>query len=151
MRNVFTMYDEVRATLSLTLVLAPSRSVRQRWTCSAQSQFTLVDRAAATPQLWDLRKSVATGRSELWLALFNDRWGAFRAAFASPADAAGFADWLRQTHEHRVGAYRLGMFRPEYSRERLRTVPTSHSITDTFRDVSPDDLDLLVVGRLGEP
>jgi hypothetical protein len=43
------------------------------------------------------------------------------------------------------------MFRPGYSRDSLHTVPTAHTIEDTFRAVSADDLDALVVGRLGEP
>ncbi len=147
----FTMYDEVRATVSLNMVLGRARSARQQWSCSAESAFTLVDRAAATPDLWDLRKVAPAGASELWLALFNSQSGSFRAVFASPADAAGFADWLRQTHAHTVGGYRLGMFRPGYSREQMHTVPVSHSVADTFQEVTADDLDALVVGRLGEP
>jgi hypothetical protein len=147
----FTMYDEVRAHVSLKLVLARSRSAGQQWSCAAENRFTLVDRAAATPDLWDLRKSAPAGRSELWLALFNSKWGGFRAVFASPAAAAGFADWLRQTHAPGAGTYRLGLFRPDYSREEMHTVPVSHSIAETFQEVSADDLDALVVGRLGEP
>jgi hypothetical protein len=43
------------------------------------------------------------------------------------------------------------MFRPDYSRDARRMVPASHSLADTYRTASTDDLDDLVVGRLGEP
>jgi hypothetical protein len=146
----FTMYDQVEATLSLDYVVTRSRAARTQWTCSAENRFTLVDRTATAPNLWDLRKPAEFGRSEWWLALFSANAGPFRAIFTSPADARGFAGWLRQTHALRVGAYQVGMFRPEYSGEARRTVPVSHSVADTFRAVSADDLDDLVVGRLGE-
>jgi hypothetical protein len=147
----FTMYDQVEATLSLDYVATRSRAARTQWTCSAESRFILVDRTATAPNLWDLRKPAEFGRSEWWLALFSANAGPFRAIFTSPADARGFAGWLRQTHALRVGAYEIGMFRPEYSGDARRTVPVSHSVADTFRAVSADDLDDLVVGRLGEP
>jgi hypothetical protein len=147
----FTMYDQVEATLSLDYVATRSRAARTQWTCSAEGRFTLVDRSATAPNLWDLRKPIEFGRSEWWLALFSANAGPFRAIFTSPADARGFAGWLRQTHALRVGAYEVGMFRPEYSGDARRTVPVSHSVSDTFRAVSADDLDDLSVGRLGEP
>jgi hypothetical protein len=147
----FTMYDQVEATLSLDFAASRSRNAREQWTCSAQSRFTLVDRNATAPNLWDLRKSAEYGRSEWWLALFFREAGPFRAIFTSPADASGFAAWLRQTHAVHVGGYEVGMFRPGYSRDARRTVPAFHSVADTFRTGSPDDLDALIVGRLGEP
>jgi hypothetical protein len=147
----FTMYDQVEATLSLDYVATRSRAARTQWICSAETRFTLVDRTATAPNLWDLRKPAEFGRSEWWLALFSANAGPFRAIFTSPADARGFAGWLRQTHALRVGAYEVGMFRPEYSGDARRTVPVSHSVADTFRAVSADDLDDLIVGRLGEP
>jgi hypothetical protein len=147
----FTMYDQVEAALSLDFAVSRARAARQPWTCSAESRFTLVDRTATAPNLWDLRKSGEYGPTEWWLALFCARAGAFRAIFTSPADARGFAAWLRQTHARHVGEYDVGMFRPDYSRDARRTVPASHSVADTFRGVSTDDLDALTVGRLGEP
>jgi hypothetical protein len=147
----FTMYDQVEAALSLDFAVSRARAAHQRWTCSAQTRFTLVDRTATAPNLWDLRKSAEYGPTEWWLALFSARAGAFRAIFTSPADARGFAGWLRQTHARHVGEYDVGMFRPEYSRDARRTVPAGHSVADTFRAVSTDDLDDLIVGRLGEP
>jgi hypothetical protein len=111
----------------------------------------LVDRAATAPNLWDLRRSAEYGASEWWLALFSAKEGPFRVIFNSPADASAFAGWLRQTHSLHVGAYDVGMFRPDYSRDARRTVPAPHAVADTFRTVSTDDLDALVVGRLGEP
>jgi hypothetical protein len=147
----FTIYDQVEATVSLSYVTIRSRSAREQWACSAESRFMLVDRAATAPDLWDLRKTAERGRSEFWLALFSAKAGPFRAIFGSPADAGAFANWLRQTHAAHVGVYDLGMFRPGYSRDSLHTVPTAHTIEDTFRAVSADDLDALVVGRLGEP
>jgi len=147
----FTMYDQVEAALSLDFDVSRAPAARQRWTCSAESRFTLVDRSATAPNLWDLRKSAEYGPTEWWLALFSARAGAFRAIFTSPADARGFAGWLRQTHARHVGDYDVGMFRPDYSRDARRTVPAAHSVADTFRTASTDDLDALIVGRLGEP
>jgi hypothetical protein len=146
----FTMYDQVEATLSLDFA-ARRGTARQQWTCSAESRFTLVDRNATAPNLWDLREAAEYGRSEWWLALFSARGGPFRAIFSSPADASSFAAWLRQTHALHVGGYDVGVFRPEYSRNARRTVPAFHSVADTFRTVSSDDLNALIVGRLGEP
>jgi hypothetical protein len=147
----FTMYDQVEATLSLDFTATRSRTARQQWTCSSESRFTLVDRNATAPNLWDLRKSAEYGRSEWWLALFSAQAGPFRAIFTSPADASAFATWLRQTHALHVGGYDVGMFRPEYSRDARRTVPASHSVAETFRTASAGDLDALIVDRLGEP
>ena len=147
----FTMYDQVEATLSLDFAARRPGSAGQQWGCSAESRFTLVDRNATAPNLWDLREAAEYGRSGWWLALFSTKGGPFRAIFSSPADASGFAAWLRQTHALHVGGYDVGVFRPEYSRGARRTVPTFHSVADTFRTVSSDDLDALIVGRLGEP
>jgi len=146
----FSVYDLVVATIKLEFLTGSSRSTRERWQCSVETRITLADRDAVTPHLWDLRKS-AEGRSELWLALFDQRTGPFRAIFASPGDATGFANWLRETHSTRVGQYRLGMFRPEYSDDARRTVPVGHSVTDSFQPASSDDVSNLVLGRLGEP
>jgi len=146
----FTMYDQVEAALSLDFA-ARRGTGRQQWTCSAESRFTLVDRNATAPNLWDLRRAAEYCRSEWWLALFSATEGPFRAIFSSPAAATGFAAWLRQTHTLHVGAYDVGVFRPEYSRDARRTVPAFHSVADTFRTASADDLNSLIVGRLGEP
>src|ERR1700736_6141677 len=75
----FTMYDQVEAALSLDFDVSRAPAARQRWTCSAESRFTLVDRSATAPNLWDLRKSAEYGPTEWWLALFSARAGAFRA------------------------------------------------------------------------
>jgi len=147
----FTMYDQVEAALALDFTASRSRTAREQWTCSAQSRFILVDRNATAPNLWDLRRSAEFGRIEWWLALSSAKAGPFRAIFTSPADASAFASWLRQTHALHVGGYDVGVFRPEYSRDSRRTVPASHSVADTYRSVSTDDLDALIVGRLGEP
>ncbi len=147
----FSVYDSVEATIKLEFVASVSRFATDRWQCSVENHVTLVDRAAVTPPLWDLRKTVDRGRSEFWLALFDRGTGPFRAIFMSPADATGFARWLRQTHSTRVGPYQLGMFRPEYSNDARRTVPVAHAVIDTFQPASPDDLNDLVIGRLGEP
>jgi hypothetical protein len=146
----FSVYVLVAATIKLEFLAGSSRSAPERWQCSVETRITLADRDAVTPHLWDLRKS-AEGRSELWLALFDQRTGPFRAIFASPGDATGFANWLRETHSTRVGQYRLGMFRPEYSDDARRTVPVGHSVIDSFQPASPDDVSNLVLGRLGDP
>jgi hypothetical protein len=70
--------------------------------------------------------------------------------FKNPAEADGFATWQRQTHALRIGRYQLGVFRPGYSNDARQTVPEGHSVTDTFQAASAEDLDALVVGRLGE-
>jgi hypothetical protein len=147
----FSIYDAVEATIKLEFVASGSRSASDRWKCSVENHITLVDRAAVTPPLWDLRKTADRGRSEFWLALFDPRTGPFRAIFTSPADATGFARWLRQTHSTRVGPYQLGMFRPEYSDDARRMVPVDHSVIDSFQPASSADLNDLVIGRLGEP
>jgi hypothetical protein len=147
----FTAYDMVEAKVALAFVASYSRRPHDRWECTVETAVTLVDRDAATPALWDLRKSEQIGRSQLWLALFNPATGPLRAIFASPADANSFAMWLQQTHATRAGEYQLGMFRPGYSREPQHTRPADNSLIDTFRPVSPEDLDALMVGRLGEP
>jgi hypothetical protein len=147
----FSVYDAVEATIKLQFVASGFRSASDRWECSVENHITLVDRASVTPHLWDIRRNADRGRSEYWLALFDRRVGPFRAIFTSPADATGFARWLRQTHSTRVGPYQLGIFRPEYSDDARRTVPVDHSIIDSFQLASSDDLNDLVIGRLGEP
>jgi hypothetical protein len=147
----FSAYDAVEAAIKLEFVALGSRSASDRWECSVESHITLVDRASVTPSLWDLRKNADRGRSEFWLALFDRRTGPFRAIFTSPADATGFAQWLHETRSTRVGPYQLGMFRPEYSGDARRVVPVDHSVIDSFRPASSDDLNDLVIGHLGEP
>jgi len=146
----FAQYDQVEATLSLHFVTLKSRFDRERSECTVENRLTLVERDELMPRLWDLRKS-AQGRSELWLALFDPQTGPFRAIFTSPAEADRVAMWVRQTHSSRLGSYQLGLFRPDYSRDALRTLPSPHSVSDTFRPASAEDLNELVVGRLGEP
>jgi hypothetical protein len=145
-----TLYDQVDGIVSSTFVTAlpPAHSAPTR--CTAETRVVLIDRASSTPPLWDLRKSVPTGRSELWLALSDPHTGPHRVIFKNPAEADGFASWLRQTHALRIGRYQVGVFRPGYSGDARRTVPAGHSVTDTFQAASAEDLDALVVGRLGE-
>lgn len=144
----YTVYDEVDGIVSSTFVTASAASTTA--VCTAETRVALVDRASATPPLWDLRLSAPAGRSEWWLAISDQQTGPRRVIFKSPAEADGFANWLHQTHALRVGGYQLGVFRPDYSGDARRTVPGPHSVTDTFRAVSGEDLDALVVGRLGE-
>jgi hypothetical protein len=149
----FTAFDVVEARIVLTFVGAgpPGPALRSgQWECSAETTVTLVDREAANPALWDLRRT-AQGRSEQWLALFDPSTGPVRAIFTSPADADSFALWLRQTHATHAGRYQLGLFRPEYSRQPQNTRPAEGSLVNTFQPVSADDLDALIVGRLGQP
>jgi len=145
----YTVYDQVDGIVSSTFVAAkfPSSTTA---TCTAETRVALVDRASATPPLWDLRKSALAGRSEWWLALSDPLTGPHRVIFKNPAEADGFASWLHQTHALRVGRYQVGVFRPGYSSEARRTVPQPHSVADTFRAAAAEDLDALVVGRLGE-
>ena len=55
--------------------------------CTAETRVALIDRASSTPPLWDLRKSVPTGGSELWLALSDPQTGSHRVIFKNPAEA----------------------------------------------------------------
>jgi hypothetical protein len=145
----YTVYDQVDGIVSSMFVASrPSSSITT--TCTAETRVTLVDLASSTPPLWDLRRSAPAGRSEWWLALLDPQTGPHRVIFKNPAEADGFASWLHQTHALRVGRYQVGVFRPGYSSEARRTVPKSHSVTDTFQTASAEDLDALVVGRLGE-
>jgi hypothetical protein len=146
----YTVYDEVDGVVSSTFVTARSAASSATTQCTAETRVALVDRASLIPPLWDLRKAVQIGRSELWLALFDPQTGSHRVIFKNPAEADGFANWLRQTHALRIGRYQVGVFRPGYSRDARRTVPEGHSVTDTFQPASAEDLDALVVGRLGE-
>jgi hypothetical protein len=145
-----TLYDEVEGTVRMSFVVRQSRPNGTLMDCSAETSIALVDRAASTPALWDLRKSIQSGHSEFWLALFDPQAGPIRAVFTSPAQATAFADWLHQTHAVGVGRYRVGLFRPEYSDEARKTKPLPHSLVDTFQLASSDDLAELEVGRLGE-
>jgi hypothetical protein len=145
----YTIYDQVDGIVSSTFAVARTSSSATT-TCTAETRVALVDRASSTPPLWDLRKSPPAGRSELWLALSDPQTGPHRVIFKNPAEADGFASWLHQTHALRVGRYQVGVFRPGYSGEARRTVPEPHSVTDTFRAADAEDLDALVVGRLGE-
>jgi hypothetical protein len=69
----FTVYDRVEVMIKLDLVASGSRFARQRWACSVENRVTLADRPSVTPSLWDLRKARERGRSELWLALFDQK------------------------------------------------------------------------------
>jgi hypothetical protein len=145
----FTTYDLVEATINLDFVVQQGRA---SWQCSVQRHITLVDHDSAAPPLWDLRKAPEkTAVSELWLALFGPKSGPSRAIFTSPAEANGFAAWLRETHATRVGPYQLGLFRPDYSEDSRHAMQPEHSLTDTYHAASADDLNGLIAGRLGEP
>ena len=146
----YTVYDQVDGVVSSTFVTARSAASPATTQCTAETRVALVDRASLIPPLWDLRKAVPIGRSEWWLALFDPQTGSHRVIFKNPAEADGFANWLRQTHALRIGRYQVGVFRPGYSKDARRTVPEGHSVTDTFQPASAEDLDALVVGRLGE-
>ena len=146
----YTVYDQVDGVVSSTFVTAKSAALSEKTTCTAETRVVLIDRASATPPLWDLRESVPVGRSELWLALSDPQTGSHRVIFKNPAEADGFASWLRQTHALRIGRFQVGVFRPGYSSDARRMVPEGHSVTDTFHAASAEDLDALVVGRLGE-
>ena len=146
----YTVYDQVDGVVSSTFATAQSAALSAMTKCTAETRVVLIDRASSTPPLWDLRKAVPMGRSELWLALSDPQTGSHRVIFKNPAEADGFASWLRQTHALRIGRYQVGVFRPGYSSDARRTVPEGHSVTDTFRAASAEDLDALVVGRLGE-
>ncbi|MGH8218751.1 MAG: hypothetical protein ACREUT_09340, partial [Steroidobacteraceae bacterium] len=85
----------------------------ERWKCSVESDFQLLDHDSALPKLWILQHRARVGSKHATLALYNPSVGTFRAVFLDPATAAGFARWLRETHAMRVGEYRIGVIAPE--------------------------------------
>jgi hypothetical protein len=81
----------------------------ERWECSVQSDFQLVDHASVLPSLWTLQSVERVGARNATLALYNQHVGAFPAVFLDPATAAGFARWLGESRATRVGEYEIGL------------------------------------------
>jgi hypothetical protein len=128
--------DVVGATARLDFTALHRSRWHERWQCSVESDFQLVDHRAALPSLWVLQPAESTGAKFPLLALYNPSIGAFPAVFLNPATAAGFARWLRETHARRVGEYEIGL--------------TSKIAAPGFKAQSNDDSDEFVVQQFGE-
>lgn len=100
--------DVVAATARLEFTAVHRSRPHERWQCSIESDFQLVDHHAALPDLWLLQRAGLTGSKQPALALYEPSVGAIAAVFRDPATASGFARWLRETHATRVGKYEIG-------------------------------------------
>lgn len=101
--------DVVAATVQLDFAAIHRSRPHERWQCSIESEFQLVDHRSALPDLWVLQPAESVGSKNPVLALYSPSIGAFPAVFLSPAVAAGFARWLSETHATRVGEYEIGL------------------------------------------
>jgi len=128
--------DVVDATAQLDFTALHRFHPHQRWQCSIESDFQLVDHRSALPNLWVLQPAEHIGTHFSVLALYNPNIGAFPAVFLDPATAAGFARWLSETHARRVGKYEIGF--------------TSTKKATGLQAASNDDYGQLTVQQFGE-
>lgn len=130
------VFDVVSATVRLDWVIRQRSRPHERWQCSTESDFQLVDHRSALPRLWVLQPAEGTGATHPVLALYSPTVGTFPAVFLNPATAAGFARWLRETRARRVGDYEIGL--------------TSQTSATGLQDVSNADFGGLTVQQFGE-
>lgn len=128
--------DVVGATVQFDFTALHRARSHERWQCSIQSDFQLVDHRSALPNLWVLQPVQDIGPKFPVLALYSQSIGAFPAVFLNPAAAAGFARWLGETHARRVGAYQIGL--------------TSKGSPSGFKVASTDDPGGFTVQQFGE-
>lgn len=101
--------DVVGATVELDFTAIHRSRPHERWQCSIESDFQLVDHRSALPSLWVLQPATRIGANLPVLALYNPSIGVIPAIFLDPATAIGFARWLSETHAGRVGDYEIGL------------------------------------------
>jgi hypothetical protein len=128
--------DVVDATALFDFTALQRSRPHERWQCSIESDFQLVDHRSALPNLWVLQPAESIGAKQPVLALYKQNMGAFPAIFLSPATAAGFARWLRETHARRVGEYAIGL--------------TSKTAATGFQPASKDDFADFSVQQFGD-
>lgn len=128
--------DVVRATAQLDFTVLHASRPHERWQCSIESDFQLVDHRAALPDLWVLQPEGDIGSKHPVLALYSRNSGAFPAVFLNPATAASFARWLSETRASRVGGYEIGL--------------TSSMDATGFKATSNGDFGELAVQQFGE-
>ena len=128
--------DVVAATARLEFTALHRSRPHERWQCSIESDFQLVDHRAALPNLWVLQRAGLTGSNQPAVALYDPTVGAIPAVFRDPATASGFARWLRETHAARVGKYEIGF--------------TSKQSATGFQRASDDGAGELSVQEFGE-
>jgi hypothetical protein len=143
-------YDGIEALVNLEY-LVQSKRLKREWTCTAETQLTIVKRAAVRPPYWDIGTSKLNAPRNYWLALYAPSVGVLRAMFESPAAATAFANWVRVTGADSVGDYALGVFDGRRPKDLRPFVPVDKSVLQTFRPLEADERDQLRVGALGEP
>lgn len=128
--------DVVGATVQFDFTALHRSRAHERWQCSIESDFQLVDHRSALPSLWVLQPAQGIGPKLPALALYSQNTGAFPAVFLDPAAAAGFARWLSETHARRVGDYEVGL--------------TSKTSATGFKIASSDDFGGFTVQQFGD-
>ncbi len=128
--------DVVAANARLDFTALHRSGAHERWECSVESDFELVDHRSGLPKLWVLRRMERIGAKYPMLALYNQSVGAFPAVFLDPAVAAGFARWLNETHAGQVGRYSIGLM--------------SEANATGFQAASNEDFSELEVEQLGD-
>jgi hypothetical protein len=86
-----------------------------------------------------------------WLALSDPASGVLRAVFDSPAAATSFANWIRATRSAQAGPFQLGLFERSGRKPLRPLVPVDGAAPDTFRVLTPQDVEAIRTGPLGEP
>lgn len=144
----FNVFDEVSGNLTLQLTAARAPRADQRWTCSFEDRFELVDHEAVLPDLWGLRVTGQRGAEDQWLALADSASGPFRGIFTDAQTAHSFASWLQATRTPEVAGYEVGLFQLKPDEN---TPPAARRIPITpFHALTAEELESLEVKRLGE-
>lgn len=142
--------DEVDASLQLRYVIKRGYR-RDEWSCSSETNVTLVDRESVRQPFWDIGTSSHNAPRDHWLALRDPTLGTFRAVFETPATANAFANWIRSTHSTTAARFSLGLFDGGKPGVLRPSVPVDRGIGDSFRPIELADMDRLRVGPLAEP
>jgi hypothetical protein len=142
--------DTVQATLQLDFIVRVGAS-GEEWACSADARVTLVDQDSVRQAFWDLGLAAKNAIRGERLALYNEKVGAIRLTFDSPAAANSFANWLQVTRASAVGDYTIGAFTPKDIRPSRPYGPLDAESMRTYRPLAPTELATLKVGPVGEP
>ena len=128
--------DVVAATVQFDFTALHRSRLHERWQCSIESDFQLVDHRSALPNLWVLQPGDSLGSENPVVALYSASVGAFPAVFLNPATAAGFARWLSETRARKVSKYEIGL--------------TSNTNASGFEAATNKDFSELAVQQFGE-
>lgn len=130
-----TAFTVVDATARFDFTVLERTRAPERWKCSVESHFQLVDHHSTLPNLWMLQHRARVGSKHDTLALYRPSVGTLPMVFLDLATAEGFAKWLSETHARRVGRYAIGVI----AREK----------TTGFEPASDEDLGALAVVQYG--